>query len=95
MLAQVLLEFVQAPYAKRLIEEGDVQPLIGAPSKQLIGIVFESVKLNDNRLEVRLKRNFEQRSERLLGPPDRQSGACSTCPTPKRAKCRVKLGREC
>ena len=66
MLAQVLLEFVQAPYAKRLIEEGDVQPLIGAPSKQLIGIVFESVKLNDNRLEVRLKRNFEQRSERLL-----------------------------
>ena len=63
---EVLTEFVQGNYARKLCEECGVQPLIGAPSQKRIGLIFESVRLTDAKLEVRLHRVFEQRSERLL-----------------------------
>ena len=63
---EVLTEFVESPYARKLCDECGVQPLIGAPHQQRIGLIFDSVRLVDTRLHVRLHRTFEQRSERLL-----------------------------
>jgi len=65
-LTRVLNDFVEGAYVRRLCDECGAQMLIGAPRQSRIGIVFESVRLTDARLEVRLHRAFEQRSDRLL-----------------------------
>ena len=66
-MTEVLTEFVESEYARRLCDECDVQPLIGSARHLRIGIMFESVRLTgDAKLVVTLHRVFEQRSERLL-----------------------------
>ena len=65
-MVQVLTEFVDSDYAKRLYEECNVQPLIGCPAADRIKIMFDQVKLEDTFVTVRLHRVFEQRSEKLL-----------------------------
>jgi len=65
-LTQVLTDFVETAYCRRMCDESKVQPLIGSPRHVRIGIMFESVRLVDAKLVVRLHSVFEQRSERLL-----------------------------
>ena len=65
-LTRVLMEFVETDYARKLCDDAGVQALIGAPSRQRIGLMFESVRLRGTGIELRLKRSFEQKSVSLL-----------------------------
>jgi len=61
----VLAEFVKSPYAKQLFDESNVQPLIGSGTS-MIGVMFKSLSLSGDKLEVTLNQAFQQRSDRLL-----------------------------
>lgn len=65
-LTRALTEFVETEYARRLCDECNVQPMIGAPRHERIGIMFESVRLQETKLVVRLHQRFEIRSMKLL-----------------------------
>ena len=43
-LTRVLSEFVKSPYAKRLLDEANVQPLIGSGAS-MIGCMFKTLSL--------------------------------------------------
>lgn len=62
MVAQVLQEFVETDFCKKICEYCNVGPTAYG---QITGI-FQSVRLVDNRLVVKLERSVEQRSEKLL-----------------------------
>ena len=65
-LTRVLAEFCEGDFARRLCDECNIQPLIGSPSHTRISYVFDSVKLSDAKLTVRLHAVFERRSGKLL-----------------------------
>jgi len=65
-LTQVLQEFFEADYARRLCDQYNLQPIIGSAPTASIGLMFESLRLMDTTLVVRLVPVFEQRSEQLL-----------------------------
>ena len=65
-LTQVLIEFMESDYVRRLCDECNVQPMIGSPPAQKIGLMFESVRLEEAKLTITLKKVFEIRSVKLL-----------------------------
>jgi len=61
-VAMVLAEFVQSDYARQACNYCNINP---TDYGQIDGM-FESVRLVDNRLVVKLKWAFEQRSDKLM-----------------------------
>lgn len=61
-IAAVLAEFVASDYARNLCTYCNVAP---TEYGQITGM-FEVVRLNGDRLDVKLQQAFEQRSDRLL-----------------------------
>ena len=62
LVTQVLMEFCQTDYVRTVCQAVNAAP---TDYGQIWGL-FESVRLNDRRLVVQLKRSFEQKSETLL-----------------------------
>ena len=62
LVTQVLMEFCQSDYVRTVCQAVNAAP---TDYGQIWGL-FESVRLNDRRLVVQLKRSFEQKSETLL-----------------------------
>lgn len=61
-LAQCLAAFAKSDYARQTCEYCNANP---ADYGQ-IGGIFEKVRLDGNTLDVKLKYNFEQKSEQLM-----------------------------
>ena len=59
-----MTEFINSDYGRRLCDDCRVQPIIGSPN--IVGAMFESAKITDARLVVKLKQVFEIRHERIL-----------------------------
>ena len=68
-LTEVLADFMEADYARRLCEESNVQPMIGDPATtrlRRIALMFRTVRVDEATLVVELHQIFEQRSQKLL-----------------------------
>ena len=61
-VAEVFTEFVNSDYARQLCNYCNVQPT----DYGIVSGMFETIRVDENKLVVKLKFAFEQRSEKLL-----------------------------
>jgi len=62
LLTELLTEFVQTDWAKQMCTYCNINPTAYGTIRGM----FESVRLVDGKLVVKLNRSFEQRSDKLL-----------------------------